>query len=213
MRCNWVILMCMYRSGTRSLRGDISSWWWACSPSTLAWYTMTVSQSPLTSLVLDGVWRPCSERRCGSKYLNKQAQKCISDIFTFRKLNDKPIVRVLFVPDRLDDVHGNSFLTLDPNVTGVFNGPYPLGIDPVSREYWRLLLLIVDLKIIWRASIIPTIKVKNTLKCIMSQGHVHLVTQANIVYFCAFPFPFKNKTKQQLYCKNVKVNINWHVLT
>ncbi|XP_066509666.1 V-type proton ATPase 116 kDa subunit a 2-like [Hoplias malabaricus] len=31
-------------------------------------------------------------------------------------------------------VHSNSFLTLDPNVTGVFNGPYPLGIDPI----WNL---------------------------------------------------------------------------
>uniref|UniRef100_A0A673CFU3 V-type proton ATPase subunit a n=1 Tax=Sphaeramia orbicularis TaxID=375764 RepID=A0A673CFU3_9TELE len=32
------------------------------------------------------------------------------------------------------DLRGNRFLTLDPNVTGVFNGPYPLGIDPV----WNL---------------------------------------------------------------------------
>uniref|UniRef100_A0AAQ4RN54 V-type proton ATPase subunit a n=1 Tax=Gasterosteus aculeatus aculeatus TaxID=481459 RepID=A0AAQ4RN54_GASAC len=30
--------------------------------------------------------------------------------------------------------NGNRFLTLDPNVTGVFNGPYPLGIDPI----WNL---------------------------------------------------------------------------
>ena len=41
---------------------------------------------------------------------------------------------VLFVPDRKEDMHENRFLTLDPNVTGVFKGPYPLGIDPVSRE-------------------------------------------------------------------------------
>ncbi|XP_065807777.1 V-type proton ATPase 116 kDa subunit a [Labrus bergylta] len=33
-----------------------------------------------------------------------------------------------------DDVHGNRFLTLDPNVTDVFRGPYPLGIDPI----WNL---------------------------------------------------------------------------
>lgn len=33
-----------------------------------------------------------------------------------------------------EDLHGNRFLTLDPNVTGVFNGPYPLGIDPI----WNL---------------------------------------------------------------------------
>uniref|UniRef100_A0A8D3C583 V-type proton ATPase subunit a n=1 Tax=Scophthalmus maximus TaxID=52904 RepID=A0A8D3C583_SCOMX len=30
--------------------------------------------------------------------------------------------------------NGNRFLTLDPNVTGVFKGPYPLGIDPI----WNL---------------------------------------------------------------------------
>uniref|UniRef100_A0A3Q4BQ91 V-type proton ATPase subunit a n=1 Tax=Mola mola TaxID=94237 RepID=A0A3Q4BQ91_MOLML len=35
---------------------------------------------------------------------------------------------------KLEDVHGNSLLTLDPNITGVFNGPYPLGIDPI----WNL---------------------------------------------------------------------------
>nr|XP_006640305.1 PREDICTED: V-type proton ATPase 116 kDa subunit a isoform 2 isoform X3 [Lepisosteus oculatus] len=32
------------------------------------------------------------------------------------------------------DVHSNAFLTLDPNVTGVFSGPYPFGIDPI----WNL---------------------------------------------------------------------------
>ncbi|KAK3538645.1 hypothetical protein QTP86_010347 [Hemibagrus guttatus] len=31
-------------------------------------------------------------------------------------------------------LRSNSFLTLDPNVTGVFNGPYPFGIDPVNLE-------------------------------------------------------------------------------
>ncbi|KAM6930989.1 V-type proton ATPase 116 kDa subunit a [Xenentodon cancila] len=33
-----------------------------------------------------------------------------------------------------DLVRGNGHLTLDPNVTGVFEGPYPLGIDPI----WNL---------------------------------------------------------------------------
>ncbi|XP_014842986.1 PREDICTED: V-type proton ATPase 116 kDa subunit a isoform 2 [Poecilia mexicana] len=32
------------------------------------------------------------------------------------------------------DLRGNHFLTLDPNVTGVFKGPYPFGIDPI----WNL---------------------------------------------------------------------------
>ncbi|KFO71451.1 V-type proton ATPase 116 kDa subunit a isoform 2, partial [Cuculus canorus] len=35
---------------------------------------------------------------------------------------------------RLDDLKSNQFLTLDPNVTGVFNGAYPFGIDPI----WNL---------------------------------------------------------------------------
>ncbi|XP_047237965.1 V-type proton ATPase 116 kDa subunit a [Girardinichthys multiradiatus] len=33
-----------------------------------------------------------------------------------------------------DVLQGNRFLTLDPNVTGVFKGPYPFGIDPI----WNL---------------------------------------------------------------------------
>uniref|UniRef100_A0A672JT98 V-type proton ATPase subunit a n=1 Tax=Salarias fasciatus TaxID=181472 RepID=A0A672JT98_SALFA len=41
---------------------------------------------------------------------------------------------IVSVPDRKEDVLGNSFLTLDPNVTGVFTGPYPVGIDPI----WNL---------------------------------------------------------------------------
>ncbi|XP_034547828.1 V-type proton ATPase 116 kDa subunit a [Notolabrus celidotus] len=32
------------------------------------------------------------------------------------------------------DIHGNRVLTLDPNITDVFSGPYPLGIDPI----WNL---------------------------------------------------------------------------
>lgn len=31
-----------------------------------------------------------------------------------------------------DDLKSNHFLTLDPNVTGVYSGVYPFGIDPVS---------------------------------------------------------------------------------
>ncbi|XP_030643672.1 V-type proton ATPase 116 kDa subunit a [Chanos chanos] len=33
-----------------------------------------------------------------------------------------------------DTLRDNQYLTLDPNVTGVFQGPYPFGIDPI----WRL---------------------------------------------------------------------------
>ncbi|KAL7840008.1 hypothetical protein SRHO_G00266660 [Serrasalmus rhombeus] len=35
---------------------------------------------------------------------------------------------------KVDTLQSNSFLMLDPNVTGVFTGPYPLGIDPI----WNL---------------------------------------------------------------------------
>ncbi|XP_074966849.1 V-type proton ATPase 116 kDa subunit a 2-like [Phalacrocorax aristotelis] len=35
---------------------------------------------------------------------------------------------------RLEDLKSNQFLTLDPNVTGVYNGAYPFGIDPI----WNL---------------------------------------------------------------------------
>jgi len=32
-----------------------------------------------------------------------------------------------------ETLRSNQYLTLDPNVTGVFQGPYPFGIDPVIR--------------------------------------------------------------------------------
>lgn len=40
-----------------------------------------------------------------------------------------------FLSYRDNVLHGNPFLTLDPNVTGVFQGPYPFGIDPVSTNF------------------------------------------------------------------------------
>uniref|UniRef100_A0A672NXA7 V-type proton ATPase subunit a n=1 Tax=Sinocyclocheilus grahami TaxID=75366 RepID=A0A672NXA7_SINGR len=45
-------------------------------------------------------------------------------------------VSAMFVPGvwSPSTLRSNSFLALDPNVTGVFKGPYPLGIDPI----WNL---------------------------------------------------------------------------
>uniref|UniRef100_A0A671LXR7 V-type proton ATPase subunit a n=1 Tax=Sinocyclocheilus anshuiensis TaxID=1608454 RepID=A0A671LXR7_9TELE len=43
-------------------------------------------------------------------------------------------VSAMFVPGVWSTLRSNSFLALDPNVTGVFKGPYPLGIDPI----WNL---------------------------------------------------------------------------
>lgn len=41
--------------------------------------------------------------------------------------------RVLLLHARFETLDGNALLQLDPAVPGVFNGPYPLGIDPVNR--------------------------------------------------------------------------------
>lgn len=45
-------------------------------------------------------------------------------------------VKNMFVNESrmVTEVRGNQFLSLDPNVSGVFKGPYPFGIDPV----WNL---------------------------------------------------------------------------
>uniref|UniRef100_A0A8C7ZZI1 V-type proton ATPase subunit a n=1 Tax=Oryzias sinensis TaxID=183150 RepID=A0A8C7ZZI1_9TELE len=43
-------------------------------------------------------------------------------------------VRPMFQTGENDVLRGNHFLTLNPNVAGVFTGPYPLGIDPI----WNL---------------------------------------------------------------------------
>ncbi|XP_034452344.1 V-type proton ATPase 116 kDa subunit a-like isoform X1 [Hippoglossus hippoglossus] len=45
-------------------------------------------------------------------------------------------VKAMFTAEvwKKGDLTGNRFLTLDPNITGVFKGPYPLGIDPI----WNL---------------------------------------------------------------------------
>ncbi|XP_048875565.1 V-type proton ATPase 116 kDa subunit a 2 [Brienomyrus brachyistius] len=45
-------------------------------------------------------------------------------------------VRAMFTqgPWMNKTLHTNGFLTLDPNITGVFGGPYPVGIDPI----WNL---------------------------------------------------------------------------
>lgn len=39
---------------------------------------------------------------------------------------------VFFFHCSLNDVRSNQYLALDPNVSGVYNGAYPFGIDPVS---------------------------------------------------------------------------------
>lgn len=42
-------------------------------------------------------------------------------------------IKYFFHISRNKTLQTNSLLTLDPNVSGVFSGPYPFGIDPVSR--------------------------------------------------------------------------------
>lgn len=40
----------------------------------------------------------------------------------------------IFFNRRNKTLQTNALLTLDPNVSGVFTGPYPFGIDPVSKR-------------------------------------------------------------------------------
>uniref|UniRef100_A0A8C7M3A9 V-type proton ATPase subunit a n=1 Tax=Oncorhynchus kisutch TaxID=8019 RepID=A0A8C7M3A9_ONCKI len=40
-------------------------------------------------------------------------------------------VRAMFTDQQNETLQTNALLTLDPNVTGVFSGPYPFGIDPI----------------------------------------------------------------------------------
>lgn len=58
----------------------------------------------------------------------------LASAFKLLQLKLASFFPLLFLLDRMDDVYGNRLLTLDPNVTGVFNGPYPFGIDPVSTD-------------------------------------------------------------------------------
>jgi len=39
---------------------------------------------------------------------------------------------------RFETLDGNAVLQLDPAVPGVFNGPYPLGIDPVKYALTKI---------------------------------------------------------------------------
>uniref|UniRef100_A0A3B1JJS2 V-type proton ATPase subunit a n=1 Tax=Astyanax mexicanus TaxID=7994 RepID=A0A3B1JJS2_ASTMX len=41
-----------------------------------------------------------------------------------------------------DTLRENQYLALDPNVTGVFQGPYPFGIDPLSEVLWVMVMRI-----------------------------------------------------------------------
>lgn len=40
-----------------------------------------------------------------------------------------------YVHPRFETLDGNAVLQLDPAIPGVFNGPYPLGIDPVKPVF------------------------------------------------------------------------------
>lgn len=46
---------------------------------------------------------------------------------------------ISFLHYRNKTLQKNALLTLDPNISGVFRGPYPFGIDPVSKCPQRLL--------------------------------------------------------------------------
>lgn len=45
------------------------------------------------------------------------------------------LTQLLMICHRPETLEGNAVLQLDPAVPGVFNGPYPLGIDPVKHAH------------------------------------------------------------------------------
>lgn len=52
---------------------------------------------------------------------------------------------VFFCHSSLEDVKSNRYLALDPNVSGVYNGAYPFGIDPVSSILFNYPLVMISL--------------------------------------------------------------------
>lgn len=124
------------RSGRPSSAAATCSCSWACSPSTPASSTTSASAAPRSSSPRAGAWPPWPTSPAGGKaclpappppwhpatsgacHPEHPASRCHSDAF----LANHPL------------------LTLDPNVTGVFLGPYPFGIDPVSPGHWPWVL-------------------------------------------------------------------------
>ena len=62
-------------------------------------------------------------------YSNAVRQPCQTAFFT-DSLADTLIPPPVSISE--DTLRENQYLSLDPNVTGVFQGPYPFGIDPVE---------------------------------------------------------------------------------
>ncbi|XP_065611594.1 V-type proton ATPase 116 kDa subunit a 3 isoform X2 [Cyrtonyx montezumae] len=106
------------RSGRCSSRDATSSCSWGPSPSTPASSTMSASAKPLSSSPRPGAWPPWPTTPPGG---------------------GSPFFHVALVLLALTPRSAHSsaylathrYLTLDPNVTGVFRGPYPFGIDPI----------------------------------------------------------------------------------
>lgn len=96
------------------------------------------------------------------------------DVSLWHSLNT---LMVLFVFHRIEDIKGNRFLSLDPNITGVFNGPYPLGIDPVSISSISyntsyIYFIIVSHGDFYGTYIIFTIPTKSILKCTYIHNYI-----------------------------------------
>lgn len=52
---------------------------------------------------------------------------------------------VFFCHSSPEDVKSNRYLALDPNVSGVYSGAYPFGIDPVSSILFNYPLVLISL--------------------------------------------------------------------
>lgn len=112
------------RSGRPSLGVATFSCSWVCFPSTLASSTMSASAEPPLFSPQAGVWLPWPTSQAGGTTCippyppRAPGPQCSSDIIYF------------YCSDEYLSQH--PMLTLNPNITGVFLGPYPFGIDPVS---------------------------------------------------------------------------------
>lgn len=57
---------------------------------------------------------------------------CYLEFKTMSSYTMQSILTCSYVHPRFETLDGNAVLQLDPAIPGVFNGPYPLGIDPVK---------------------------------------------------------------------------------
>lgn len=83
-----------------------------------------------------------------------------------------------------EDLEANRYLALDPNVSGVYNGVYPFGIDPVSFSLFNYPLVTITLcPLDFGISKINLTKKKYISVCILCSTRPFLLTSQRLNYF------------------------------